>query len=42
MVTSEMRGKHGNDKTVDNNIKNGVRDHINSIPKIEATIHVEL
>ncbi|KAL1490215.1 hypothetical protein ABEB36_012945 [Hypothenemus hampei] len=31
-----MRGKHMNQKKVDDNIKNGIRRHIDSIPRIES------
>lgn len=35
-LLKDLRGKHGKHKTVDENIKNGVRDHINSIPRVES------
>lgn len=36
MITSEMRGKHGKHQHVDDGIKQGIREHILSIPKIES------
>ncbi|CAG5016528.1 unnamed protein product [Parnassius apollo] len=35
-IDIEKRGKHGNHKKVDESIKQAVRDHINSIPRIES------
>lgn len=35
-VTDDQRGKHKNHRRIDDNIKQGVRDHINSIPKVES------
>ncbi|XP_030762052.1 uncharacterized protein LOC115886868 [Sitophilus oryzae] len=36
MISSEMRGKHGKHHRVEDTIKNGIRRHIESIPKIES------
>ncbi|CAG9825704.1 unnamed protein product [Phaedon cochleariae] len=35
-LEEDMRGKHRNHKAVDTSIKDGVRDHIQSIPRIES------
>lgn len=35
-IEIEKRGKHGNHKKVDESIKQAVRDHINSIPRIDS------
>ncbi|KAJ8931160.1 hypothetical protein NQ314_015974 [Rhamnusium bicolor] len=36
MITSEARGKHGRHFQVDKDIKDDIRRHINSIPRIES------
>ncbi|KAJ8964508.1 hypothetical protein NQ314_004796 [Rhamnusium bicolor] len=35
-VSDDNRGKHGKHRKIDDDIKNGVRAHINSIPRIES------
>ena len=36
MLEDEQRGKHKNHPTVDLEISNGIKEHINGIPKIES------
>ncbi|CAG9772069.1 unnamed protein product [Ceutorhynchus assimilis] len=36
VVASDKRGKHGNHHKVDEEIKNGIRHHIKSIPRVES------
>ncbi|KAJ8915389.1 hypothetical protein NQ315_008276 [Exocentrus adspersus] len=36
IVSEDMRGKHANHKRISNEIKDGVRNHIKSIPRIES------
>ncbi|CAH2003795.1 unnamed protein product [Acanthoscelides obtectus] len=36
ILSGERRGKHGNHHRVDDAIKTGIRNHINSIPRIES------
>lgn len=36
MIISETRGKHGQHYHIDDNIKDDIRSHINSIPRIES------
>lgn len=36
MITNDMRGKHGHHCHVDENVKEGIHRHIESIPKIES------
>lgn len=35
-IDIDKRGKHGNHKKVDESVKESVRKHINSIPRIES------
>lgn len=36
MISNDLRGKHGNHPKLDAGIKEGIRNHINSIPRIES------
>ncbi|CAG9760292.1 unnamed protein product [Ceutorhynchus assimilis] len=36
MISTDLRGKHNNHRKIDDAIKEGVRQHINSIPRIES------
>lgn len=36
LIENDLRGKHSNHHTVDQSIKDGMRAHIDSIPKIES------
>ena len=36
VLEEDLRGKHGNHKTVDEDIRKGIKDHINSIPRVES------
>lgn len=36
IIEHDLRGKHGHHKTVDQRIKDDIKDHINSIPRIES------
>ncbi|KAF2896723.1 hypothetical protein ILUMI_09452 [Ignelater luminosus] len=36
MVLTDLRGKHGKHRKLDHGIKDGIRRHINSIPRIES------
>lgn len=36
LIEGELRGKHGNQPTIDPHVKQNVIDFINSIPKIES------
>lgn len=36
ITIEDRRGKHNNHKRVDEKIKNSIREHINSIPRMES------